>query len=133
MRKSILYIAICAILIGIVSCKLHRLTEDEAKESVINGEQDRLPLITQKMTDVESITIDSMSIHVADEPMSGFLYTTWKYSVTTSYYPKKVKKVEKSIIIPVDKIRQSNEHFGYIEWETDWGEGLRVVLQDQFK
>jgi len=35
-----------------------------------------LPLVIQKMEDVESIVIDSLRIRVKDEPMSGFLYTT---------------------------------------------------------
>lgn len=129
--KKLFYFVLCTIVLG--SCGGHVLTEEEAKKAVLEGERDRLPLVIQKMEDVESIVIDSLRIRVKDEPMSGFLYTTWKYNVTTSYYPRRiVEKREKSIIVSVDSIRQSRSHDGYVEWMTDWGEAYRVIIYDKY-
>ena len=83
MRRILKYLVLSAVLYVFVSCEKQVLTEEEAQRAVIDGERDHLPLILQKMSDVESITIDSLRIHVKDEPMSGFLYTTWEYTPTS--------------------------------------------------
>ena len=129
--KKLFYFVLCTIVLG--SCGGHVLTEEEAKKAVLEGERDRLPLVIQKMEDVATIVRDSLRIRVKDEPMSGFLYTPWKYNVTTSYYPRRiVEKREKSIIVSVDSIRQSRSHDGYVEWMTDWGEAYRVIIYDKY-
>lgn len=121
---------LCAVILGLTSCLQYVLTKEEAQSAVLNGEQKRLPLVLQSMSDVESITIDSMRIHVKDEPMSGFLYTTWTYNFIVSYYPQKVEKREKSIIVPVNDIRQSRSHDGYVEWKSSWDEAYKVIRDD---
>ncbi len=131
MKRTIFYTMLCIVIVGLTSCQQHVLTEEEAKSAVFNGEQERLPFVIQQLSDVESIKIDSMRIHVKDEPMSGFLYTTWTYNVTTSYYPQKnVQKREKSIIVPINNIRQSESHEGYIEWQSDWDDAYNAIRSD---
>ncbi len=132
MKRTFFYTMLCVVILGLTSCQQHVLTEEEAQSAVLNGEQERLPLVLQSMSDVESITIDSMRIHVKDEPMSGFLYTTWTYNVTISYYPQKVEKREKSIIVPINDIRQSQSHDGYVEWRSSWDEAHKVIRDDIF-
>ncbi|MBR2261067.1 MAG: hypothetical protein IJ916_05135 [Paludibacteraceae bacterium] len=132
MKRTFFYTMLCVVILGLTSCQQHVLTEEEAQSAVLNGEQERLPLVLQSMSDVESITIDSMRIHVKDEPMSGFLYTTWTYNVTISYYPQKVEKRGKSIIVPINDIRQSQSHDGYVEWRSSWDEAHKVIRDDIF-
>lgn len=132
MKRTFFYTMLCVVILGLTSCQQHVLTEEEAQSAVLNGEQERLPLVLQSMSDVESITIDSMRIHVKDEPMSGFLYTTWTYNVTISYYPQKVEKRGKSIIVPINDIRQSQSHDGYVEWKSSWDDAHKVIRDDIF-
>lgn len=121
------------ILFSVVSCNKQVLTEEEAQRAVIEGEREHLPLILQKMSDVESITIDSLRIRVKDEPMSGFLYTTWEYTPTSFLALHRGKKRIKNIIVSVDSIRQSKTHEGYIEWQSNWKDAYEVVLKDMLR
>lgn len=132
MKRNFLYAVFCTMILGFTSCQQHVLTEEEARSAVFNGEQEQLPLVLQQFSDVESITIDSLHIHVKDEPMSGFLYTTWTYNVTISYYPQKVEKRGKSIIVPINDICQSQSHDGYVEWRSSWDEAHKVIRDDIF-
>lgn len=133
MRRILKYLVLSAVLYVFVSCEKQVLTEEEAQRAVIDGERDHLPLILQKMSDVESITIDSLRIHVKDEPMSGFLYTTWKYTPTSFLALHRGKKRIKNIIVSVDSIRQSKTHEGYIEWQSNWKDAYEVVLKDMLR
>ena len=128
--KNWFYLVLCTILLG--SCISRNFTAEEAEKVVLEGEKERLAYVTQEFEDVESIVIDSIHIRVTEAPMSGFLYTTWKYVVKTSYYPERTKEVEKSIIVAVDDIRDCKSNKGYIEWHTDWDGAYRVVLQDMY-
>lgn len=133
MRRIFKYLVLSAVLYVFVSCEKQVLTEEEAQRAVIDGERDHLPLILQKMSDVESITIDSLRIHVKDEPMSGFLYTTWEYTPTSFLALNRGKKRIKNIIVSVDSIRQSKTHEGYIEWQSNWKDAYEVVLKDMLR
>ena len=133
MRRILKYLVLSAVLYVFVSCEKQVLTEEEAQRAVIDGERDHLPLILQKMSDVESITIDSLRIHVKDEPMSGFLYTTWEYTPTSFLALHRGKKIIKNIIVSVDSIRQSKTHEGYIEWQSNWKDAYEVVLKDMLR
>lgn len=133
MRRILKYLVLSAVLYVFVSCEKQVLTEEEAQRAVIDGERDHLPLILQKMSDVESITIDSLRIHVKDEPMSGFLYTTWEYTPSSFLALNRGKKRIKNIIVSVDSIRQSKTHEGYIEWQSNWKEAYEVVLKDMLR
>lgn len=133
MRRIFKYLVLSAVLYVFVSCEKQVLTEEEAQRAVIDGERDHLPLILQKMSDVESITIDSLRIHVKDEPMSGFLYTTWEYTPSSFLALNRGKKRIKNIIVSVDSIRQSKTHEGYIEWQSNWKDAYEVVLKDMLR
>ncbi len=133
MRRIFKYLVLSAVLYVFVSCEKQVLTEEEAQRAVIEGEREHLPLILQKMSDVESITIDSLRIHVKDEPMSGFLYTTWEYTPTSFLALHRGKKRIKNIIVSVDSIRQSKTHEGYIEWQSNWKDAYEVVLKDMLR
>lgn len=132
-KRFFYYLVLSTILFSVVSCDKQVLTEEEAQRAVIDGERDHLPLILQKMSDVESITIDSLRIHVKDEPMSGFLYTTWEYTPTSFLALHRGKKRIKNIIVSVDSIRQSKTHEGYIEWQSNWKDAYEVVLKDMLR
>lgn len=133
MRRIFKYLVLSAVLYVFVSCEKQVLTEEEAQRAVIDGERDHLPLILQKMSDVESITIDSLRIHVKDEPMSGFLYTTWEYTPSSFLSLNRGKKMTKNIIVSVDSIRQSRTHEGYIEWQSNWIDAYEIVLRDMLR
>lgn len=133
MRRILKYLVLSTVLYVFVSCEKQVLTEEEAQRAVIDGERDHLPLILQKMSDVESITIDSLRIHVKDEPMSGFLYTTWEYTPSSFLALNRGKKRIKNIIVSVDSIRQSKTHEGYIEWQSNWKDAYEVVLKDMLR
>lgn len=133
MRRILKYLVLSTVLYVFVSCEKQVLTEEEAQRAVIDGERDHLPLILQKMSDVESITIDSLRIHVKDEPMSGFLYTTWEYTPSSFLALHRGKKRIKNIIVSVDSIRQSKTHEGYIEWQSNWKDAYEVVLKDMLR
>lgn len=133
MRRILKYLVLSAVLYVFVSCEKQVLTEEEAQRAVIDGERDHLPLILQKMSDVESITIDSLRIRVKDEPMSGFLYTTWEYTPTSFLALHRGKKRIKNIIVSVDSIRQSKTHEGYIEWQSNWKDAYEIVLRDMLR
>ena len=143
--KKVLFFAIAMFAIVLTSCGGHKLTVEQAEAAVVKGENDGLPLLVQKMSEVESIVIDSIHIRIVDEPMSGYLYTTWKYVVKKSISPtvnemmrgifdsKEIEElIEKQVIVEVTDIQQSKEHKGYIEWKTGWADAYLVVLQDRF-
>lgn len=132
MKQNNFCIVFCMLItIVFYSCNLKpKLTEYDAINIVMDGERDRLPLIIQQLNKVENITIDSMNITINDEPMEGYLYTTWEYEVITSYYPKRTKSKTKSIIIKVDNIQQDEKRKDYIVWETHWDDAYRVILFD---
>ena len=137
-----LFILLIPVLIGLTACG-NKLTVEQAEAAVLQGENEKLPLLIQKMADVESIVIDSIHIRIVDEPMSGYLYTTWQYAVKRTIRPTVEEMMrgiyeskhidehrEKQVIVEVDNIRQSVEHKGYIEWETNWPEAYRIILSD---
>ena len=128
--------------LALTACN-NKLTVEEVEAAVVQGENEQLPLLVQKMSDVESVVIDSIHIRITDEPMSGYLYTTWKYVVKKTIYPtademmqgiyesREVEEQrEKQVIVEVSNIRQSKERKGYIEWQTGWTDAYRVILND---
>jgi len=143
--KKALFIAIALFSLVFTSCGGHKLTVEEAEAAVVQGENENLPLMLQKLSNVESIVIDSIHIRIVDEPMSGYLYTTWKYVVEKTIRPtvdemmrgnyssKHIEEQrEKQVIVEVSNIHQSEEHKGYIEWQTGWADAYRVILNDMY-
>ena len=116
MKKTALFI----FLLGLVCfCSCDRLAPEEAKETVIRGVQDQVPLIVQQLYFVDDIKVDSMRIFVDQEPMSGYLYTTW----TT-------KGISTPIIVNVTDIHRSKEAKGYIEWMADWESAGKAYIMN---
>ena len=141
--KKVLFFVTALFLLTLNSCGYHRLTVEEAKAAVVKGENEKLPLTIQRFHEVESIVIDSIHITVADAPMSGYLYTTWKYIVKKTVHPtlneimngiydskEVLENKEKQVIVEVRNIRQSIKHRGYIEWEAWWEDAYRVIEKD---
>lgn len=116
MKKTI-FLLLLPILMGFCSCS--RLTPDESQETVIAGVKDQVPLILQQLFFVDNISVDSMRIIVDQEPMSGYLYTTW----TT-------KGISTPIIVNVTDIHRSKEAKGYIEWTADWELAAKAYLMN---
>ena len=102
-----------------VFCSCKRFTPEEAKETVIAGVKDQVPMLVQQFFFVDDISIDSMRIVVDQEPMSGYLYTTW-----TS------KGISSPIIVNVSDIKRSKEAKGYIEWMADWESAGKAYMMN---
>lgn len=118
--KKTLFLLLLPVLMGFCSCS--RLTPEQAKEAVTHGVQDQVPLLVQQLYFIDDIKVDSMRIIVAQEPMSGYLYTTW----TT-------KGISTPIIVDVTDIHRSKEAKGYIEWTADWeSAGKAYVMNTLF-
>lgn len=113
--KKTLFLLLLPVLIGFYSC--NRLTPEDAKSSVIAGAKDQVPLLLQQLFYVDDIIVDSMRIVVDQEPMSGYLYTTWTTKNNTS-----------PIIVNVTDIRRSKEAKGYIEWTADWESAAKAYF-----
>ena len=116
--KRLFLLLTLPIFIGFASCT-QKYSADEVTELVMAGEIERLPLLKQEMLVVDDITIDSMCLLIDDEPMSGYLYTTWIADNDST-----------PIIVEVDKIRRSLEHKGYIEWKSDWNKARIAYAQN---
>ena len=119
MKKFYLFLLL-PLMIGMSACQ-SKLTAEEVKELVMEGERDRLPMILQNLPSVDNITVDSLHILVDSEPMSGYLYTTW-YDGQKSF----------SIIVQVIDIKKSEEHKDYIEWKSDWGSAKDTYIQKRY-
>ena len=110
-----LFLLFVPILLGLTACD-SKLTAEQAEEAVLQGERDRIPLVLQMIPFVDDLTVDSMKLIVREEPMSGFLYTTWK-----------MKKESAQIIVPVDSIRLTQQN-GYVEWISHWDVAAKSYL-----
>lgn len=118
------FFCICALALVFNACQ--ELTPEAAKEAVMRAETDRLPLLIQQMDNVESIVIDSMRIRIMDEPMDGYLYTTWTYKLK-NIHGLPTKEVIKSFIIPISNIQTSPKNRKYIEWTAGWDDVYDLV------
>ena len=115
--KKTLFLLLLPILIGLCSCS--RLTAEEAQEAVTRGVKDQVPFLVQQLFFVDDISVDSMRIIVNQEPMSGYLYTTWK-----------TKDISTPVIVNVTDIHRSKEAKGYIEWTADWESAAKAYLMN---
>ena len=111
-----LFILLAAVMMILPACN-KKLTTEQAEAAVMQGEKDRLPLLLQTLPFLDEITIDSIRLNVTDEPMQGFLYTTWKKG-----------KKEKSIIVPVDSIQTDATRKDYIQWQSHWDDAARAYF-----
>lgn len=107
-------------LLAMVACT-SKLSPEHAKEVVLRGENERLPLVIQTLNllGVDDVTIDSLVLLTEDEPMTGMLYTTWKKKETSWRTGIETIK-EIPIIVKVDSIHSSETQKGYVEWHTRW-------------
>lgn len=112
----------------LTSC-VSKLNPEDAKQVVINGEKERIPLVIQTMSTmgVDDITIDSLVLIVRDEPMSGLLYTTW-ISSDKNYYTGKTIVEETPMIIKVDSIISSPTQKDYVQWQSNWQVALATYI-----
>lgn len=111
-----IFILLAAAMMILSACN-NKLTVEQAESAVMQGEKDRLPLLLQTLSFIDDITIDSIRLNVAEEPMQGFLYTTWKSG-----------KKERPIIVPVDSIQTDATRKGYIQWQSHWDDAARAYL-----
>jgi len=120
MKKLIVILLACLACIG---CK-HTLTPEVAEQCIQEGERERLPLRLQRWENVKEICIDSIVFFCKTEPMSGYMYTTWKIQKSKlDHNWNRHKYIEtKSIIVEIDNIQLSNEKKDYVEWNSDWGQ-----------
>lgn len=111
-----LFLLLIPVLMGLTSCN-SKLTVEQAEAAVLQGEKDRLPILLQSLSFVDDITIDSLRITIADKPMQGYLYTTWKNG-----------KKERPIIVQVDSICSDKSRKGYIQWQSHWDDAARAYF-----
>lgn len=114
MKRLFILIAVAAL--ALTACN-NKLTVEQAESAVLQGEKDRLPILLQNLVFVDDITIDSIHLNVTEEPMQGFLYTTWKSG-----------KSSESIIVQVDGIRRDETRKGYIQWQIHWDNAARAYF-----
>lgn len=118
--KRVFYLLLLPIVMGLCSC--NSLAPEEAKEAVVAGVKDQVPLLVQQLFVVDDITIDSMRIVVDQEPMSGYLYTTWITNDNTC-----------PVIVNVTDIQRSEKAKGYIEWTADWESAAKAYVMNSLK
>lgn len=120
--KRLFLLLLPVMMLGLTACG-NKLTVEQAEAAVLQGERDRLPLLVQNFSIVEDIRIDSIHFNITDEPMQGYLYTTW---ITGK------KKLETPIIVRVDSVRTDPTRKGYIQWQTAWDEAAKAYFLKQF-
>ncbi len=84
---------------------------EEIKRTVIAGENARLPMTIQKLSDVKSVVIDSMVVTNDVQPYTGYLVTTWKYDT----YRK--KNLTKQVLVEVSDICFEGRN---LSWNSNW-------------
>lgn len=130
MKHVASFFCICALALVFNACQ--KLTPEAAKEAVMRAETDRLPLLIQQMDNVESIVIDSMRIRITDEPMDGYLYTTWTYELENKNgLPS--KEITKSFIVLVSNIQTSPKNRKYVEWMAGWDDVYKIIKDEMFE
>lgn len=115
MKKLFLLLAVAVL--ALTACN-NKLTVEQAESAVMQGEKERIPLLVQQIIWVDDITIDSIHLNVTEEPMQGFLYTTWKSG-----------KDSKSIIVQVDSICTDETRKDYIQWRSYWDDAVKAYVR----
>lgn len=110
------FILLAAVMMVLPACN-NKLTVEQAKSAVLQGEKNRLPLLLQNLVFVDDITIDSIHLNVTEEPMEGYLYTTWEN-----------RKTAKTILVQVDSIRTDETRKGYVQWHSHWDVAAQAYL-----
>lgn len=105
------------IVVSVLTACNNKLTAEQAESAIMQGEKERIPLLVQQIIWVDDITIDSIHLNVTEEPMQGFLYTTWKSG-----------KDSKSIIVQVDSICTDESRKDYIQWQSHWDDAAKAYF-----
>jgi hypothetical protein len=105
------------IVVSVLTACNNKLTAEQAESAVMQGEKERLPLLLQNLIWVDDITIDSIHLNVTEEPMQGFLYTTWISG-----------KDSKSIIVQIDSICTDESRKDYIQWQSHWDDAAKAYV-----
>jgi hypothetical protein len=114
--KKLFIILAAGMMLFLTACG-NKFTAEQAEAAVLQGERDRLPLLIQSLPFVDDITIDSIHMTITEEPMQGYMYTTWKKNNN-----------EQSIIVQVDSVRQDATRKGYIQWQSSWDNAARSYM-----
>lgn len=114
--KRVFLFLLPVMILGLTACG-NKFTAEQAEAAVLQGERDRLPLLIQSLPFVDDITIDSIHMTITEEPMQGYMYTTWKKDDN-----------EQSIIVQVDSVRQDATRKGYIQWQSSWDNAARSYM-----
>ena len=124
--KRVFLFLLPVMMLGLTAC-YQKLTAEQAEAAVLQGERDRIPLLLQTIPIIDDITIDSIHLTVTQEPMQGYLYTTW-----ISYGTNK-KRTEIPIIVQVDSIRQDATRKDYIQWQSSWDNAAKSYVMKILK
>ena len=120
MKKLFILLAVAAI--ALTACN-NKLTVEQAEAAVMHGEKENLPLLLQNLVIVDDIIIDSIRITITEEPMQGYLYTTW---ITGK------KKIETPMIVQVDSIRTDPTRTDYVQWQSHWDDAVKAYFMKNF-
>lgn len=120
MKRLFLFL-LPVMILGLTACD-NKLTAEQAEAAVLQGERDRVPMLLQTIPIIDDLTIDSIRLMVTEEPMQGYLYTTW-ISIGTNK-----KRTEIPIIVQVDSIRQDATRKDYIQWQSSWDNAAKSYV-----
>lgn len=118
--KKLFLLLLPVMMLGLTACG-NKFTAEQAEAAVMQGEKDRLPILLQSFSFVDDITIDSIRLTITEEPMQGYLYTTWKNGKKT-----------RPMIVQVDSICVDKSRNGYIQWQSDWGSAAKAYIMKSF-
>ena len=109
---------------------------EECVRTVLDVERANIPLRTQNLNGVDSITIDTMVITNHSKPYTGYLVTTWVMDKRTETTHEEfrntgelynIEKVRRRVYVKVDNIAMANFRQ---EWRSHWYEAFLEVKYD---
>lgn len=115
MKRLFLFL-LPVMMLGLTACD-KKLTPERAEAAILEGEKGRVPLLLQSLPLVDDITIDSIHWIVTEEPMQGYLYTTWIY-----------KGEGVPIIIQLDSVCVDATRKDYVQWLTSWDKAAQSYM-----
>ena len=124
--KRLFLLLLPVMMLGLTACD-NKLTAEQAAAAVLQGERDRIPMLLQTIPIIDDLTIDSICLTIREEPMQGYLYTTW-ISIGTNK-----KRTETPIIVQVDSIRQDAARKDYIQWQSSWDNAAKAYVMKLLK
>lgn len=137
---------IVILIVGLKQNRSHQNNQadrmEEIKSMIVERERADIPLLVQRFTEVQNITIDSMVITKNTRPYEGYLVTTWDYNCREElsieewadngydglfkYTPKTETKYVKIINI-MTKLN------GELEWGSNWESAYLSIVNAQLQ